>query len=87
MLGRAGLPADGCVRIFSSDAVRSMMRTLRARMFFDANGLREDPATGSANAAFAAYLRDKLGRSGCVGGGSGGGNCKRPSRIYLELAR
>jgi trans-2,3-dihydro-3-hydroxyanthranilate isomerase len=27
-----------------------------ARMFFDANGLREDPATGSANACFAAYL-------------------------------
>jgi trans-2,3-dihydro-3-hydroxyanthranilate isomerase len=32
---------------------------LSARMFFDANGLREDPATGSAAACLAAYLSEE----------------------------
>ena len=31
-----------------------------ARLFFDANGVREDPATGSANSGFAAYLHAHL---------------------------
>ena len=34
-----------------------------ARMFFAAQGTREDPATGSANTAFAQYLKDR-GRGG-----------------------
>ena len=46
--------------------------------------LREDPATGSANTAFAAYLRS-LGaaRRMVVEQGFGIG---RPSRLYLEVA-
>ena len=56
-----------------------------ARMFFDAGGIREDPATGSANSAFAIYLRDLCG----VAPGSyvvaQGDYIKRPSRIYLHL--
>jgi trans-2,3-dihydro-3-hydroxyanthranilate isomerase len=52
-------------------------------MFFDGVGMREDPATGSANAAFASYLRDR--------GVSGrriveqGFEIRRPSRIYLAV--
>lgn len=54
-----------------------------ARMFFDANGWREDPATGSANTAFAAYLR-------ALGYGGGfvveqGYEIDRPSRLYLDV--
>jgi trans-2,3-dihydro-3-hydroxyanthranilate isomerase len=57
-----------------------------ARMFFSAaGGLREDPATGSANTAFAAYLQ-------ILGEGSGsavveqGVAMNRPSRLYLRYA-
>ena len=53
-----------------------------ARMFFDAGGLREDPATGSANAAFAACLRT-LGRR-APATVEQGFEIGRPSRIYLE---
>lgn len=55
-----------------------------ARMFFfDGTGLREDPATGSANSAFAAYLRD-LGQPGnyIV---EQGFELGRPSRLYLGV--
>ena len=54
-----------------------------ARMFFDANGWREDPATGSANAALAAYLRG-LGTEGkfIV---EQGFEINRPSRLYLDI--
>ena len=44
----------------------------------------EDPATGSANAAFAAHLR-LLGRSGLVVVEQGF-EIERPSRLYLEVA-
>lgn len=55
-----------------------------ARMiFFDGTTLREDPATGSANAAFAQYLQ-RLGERGrrIV---EQGFEMRRPSRIHLEL--
>ena len=54
-----------------------------ARMFFNANGWREDPATGSANAAFAAHLRDR----GITGAFvvEQGFEIARPSRIYLDI--
>ncbi len=54
-----------------------------ARMFFDAGGWREDPATGSANAAFAAYLATR-GRSGAVTVEQGF-EMLRPSRIHLDI--
>ena len=54
-----------------------------ARMFFNANGWREDPATGSANTAFAAYLRD-LGQRGDIVVDQGV-EVDRPSRLYLTL--
>lgn len=56
-----------------------------SRMFFDARGVREDPATGSANSAFAAYLRDLhgVGHEYVVDQGVEIG---RPSRLYLKVA-
>ena len=54
-----------------------------ARMYFNANGWREDPATGSANAALAAHLRDR----GIPGAFvvEQGFEIARPSRIYLRV--
>ena len=54
------------------------------RMFFESAGVREDPATGSANAAFAAYLRRHLGNVGSVRVDQGV-EIGRPSRLYLEV--
>ena len=58
-------------------------RTSSARMFFDAFGWREDPATGSANVAFAALLR-AAGTEGRVVVDQGT-QMGRPSRLYLEI--
>ena len=55
-----------------------------SRMFFDAGGVREDPATGSANSAFAAYLKDLRGGSFEVVMDQGV-EMKRPSRLYLRV--
>lgn len=54
-----------------------------ARMFFDAGGWREDPATGSANAAFAGLLQ----AAGTVGRVivDQGVHMGRPSRLYLDI--
>lgn len=56
-----------------------------ARMFFEVDGIREDPATGSANAAFAAYLQslDLVARQVVVDQGV---EINRPSRLYLSIA-
>ncbi len=54
-----------------------------ARMFFNAFGWREDPATGSANVAFAALLR-AAGTEGRVVVDQGT-QMGRPSRLYLEI--
>lgn len=54
-----------------------------ARMFFAAQGTREDPATGSANTAFAQYLKDR-GRSGSVVVEQGF-EIDRPSRLFLDI--
>ncbi|MYE13901.1 MAG: PhzF family phenazine biosynthesis protein, partial [Gammaproteobacteria bacterium] len=53
------------------------------RMFFDAGGWREDPATGSANAAFASLLR-AAGTAGRVVVDQGV-HMGRPSRLYLDI--
>lgn len=78
-LGIDGFPFMVCRGGYSADA------DFAARMqFFDGTQMREDPATGSANAAFASYLRCR--------GISGahiveqGFEIGRPSRIYLEVA-
>lgn len=55
-----------------------------ARMFFDAGGMREDPATGSANTAFAAYLRDLDPTSRRVVVDQGV-EMLRPSRLLLDI--
>lgn len=55
------------------------------RMFFDSGGKREDPATGSANSAFAAYLRKHRGNIGDVVVDQGV-EINRPSRLYLKVA-
>ena len=78
LLGVRGFPFVVCGKARAIDAQYA------ARMhFFDGVGMREDPATGSANAAFAAYL--------CALGKQGrfiveqGVEMGRPSRIHLEI--
>ncbi|NKC01705.1 MAG: PhzF family phenazine biosynthesis isomerase [Pseudomonadales bacterium] len=56
-----------------------------SRMFFIASGPREDPATGSANSAFAAYLKKHKGNVGRVVVDQGV-EINRPSRLYLDVA-
>lgn len=56
---------------------------IAARMLTFHGTLHEDPATGSANTAFAAHLR-ALGRSGAVVVEQGF-EIDRPSRLYLEV--
>jgi trans-2,3-dihydro-3-hydroxyanthranilate isomerase len=51
----AGLSATTGVYLFAREA-EDPANHVRARMFFEAAGLREDPATGSATACFGAYL-------------------------------
>ncbi len=73
-----GFPFAFCRGGYSQDA------DFAARMqFFDGTGLREDPATGSANAAFASYLKTRGvdGRRIVEQGFEIG----RPSRIYLDI--
>jgi trans-2,3-dihydro-3-hydroxyanthranilate isomerase len=76
-----GLPVNA-VFVFSPQAY-SADANYAARLFFDANGVREDPATGSANSGFAAYLRQHLGKpiDAIV---EQGFEIKRPSRLYIK---
>lgn len=77
-LGVPGFPFAFCRGGHSPDA------DFAARMqFFDGTGMREDPATGSANAAFASYLaaRGETGSRIVEQGFEMG----RPSRIHLKL--
>jgi trans-2,3-dihydro-3-hydroxyanthranilate isomerase len=78
----AELPADAIFCFapegYSSDADFS------ARLFFEANGIREDPATGSANAGLAGYLRARCPTPLRVVVEQGF-EIHRPSRIYLDV--
>ncbi len=67
-----------CDEPYSGDA------NFSSRMFFNSGGVREDPATGSANTAFAAYLRKHRGNMGRVVVDQGV-EIKRPSRLYLNV--
>ena len=73
-----------CVFVFSPEAYGSDA-DYAARMFFDSGGVREDPATGSANTAFAAYLLDLQGAQSMVVVDQGV-EIQRPSRLYLDVA-
>ncbi len=75
------LPAFGLFA-FSSDGYPDG-GDIAARMFFEAGGLREDPATGSANSVFAKYLMQTLGPDFSLTVDQGV-EMQRPSRIYLE---
>lgn len=72
----------GAVFVFAPEAY-SDDADYSARLFFDANGIREDPATGSANSGFAAYLREHLGPPIDVIVEQGF-EIQRPSRLYLK---
>ncbi len=76
-----GLPVES-VFVFAPQAY-SADAHYSARLFFDANGIREDPATGSANSGFAAYLYRHLQRPIDVIVEQGF-EIKRPSRLYLQ---
>lgn len=75
-----------CVFVFTSEAYSTLQppADFASRMFFNSGGVREDPATGSANSAFAAYLRDLQGGLGKVVVDQGV-EIKRPSRLYLNI--
>jgi trans-2,3-dihydro-3-hydroxyanthranilate isomerase len=81
------LSADGTVfSVFVfTDQSYEPAADFAARMFFAVDGIREDPATGSANAAFAAYLRslEQSERQVVVDQGV---EINRPSRLYLRIA-
>ncbi|MGE0622428.1 MAG: PhzF family phenazine biosynthesis protein [Pseudomonadales bacterium] len=72
-----------CVFLFTTEAYGADA-DFASRMFFNAGGPREDPATGSANTAFAAYLRD-LGRAEGRVVVDQGVEMLRPSRLYLDV--
>jgi len=72
-----------CVFLFTAQAY-GPDADYAARMFFNSSGVREDPATGSANSAFAAYLRKHLGQLGLVVVDQGV-EINRPSRLYLKV--
>jgi trans-2,3-dihydro-3-hydroxyanthranilate isomerase len=72
----------GAVFVFAPEAY-SADADYAARLFFDANGVREDPATGSANSGLAAYLRTHLDAPIDVIVEQGF-EIQRPSRLYLR---
>lgn len=72
-----------CVFLFTAEAY-GPDADYASRMYFHSGNVREDPATGSANSAFAAYLQDLR------GGGfevvvDQGVEMQRPSRLYLRV--
>lgn len=75
-----------CVYLFTSEAHPDTGSDFASRMFFYAGSAREDPATGSANTAFAAYLQDLNDEPRTVQVDQGV-EMKRPSRLYLKLAQ
>ena len=79
--GLAGGDEPG-VFVFAEDAYNDDAH-FAARMFHH-RGLREDPATGSANTAFAAHLRS-LGVRGRIVVEQGF-EIGRPSRLYLDVS-
>ena len=80
----AKLAGDGFLGVFVfTEETFGADADYAARMYFYANGWREDPATGSANAAFGAYLREQgMGGEIIVEQGM---EIARPSRIYLDI--
>ncbi len=71
-----------CVFVFTAEAYGADA-DFASRMFFEAGGIREDPATGSANTAFAAYLTDLRGTAESLVVDQGV-EIGRPSRLYLR---
>jgi trans-2,3-dihydro-3-hydroxyanthranilate isomerase len=74
----AGFPFVVCRPGYSADA-----RFAARMMFFDGVGMREDPATGSASAAFAHYLKHTGEQGAFVV--EQGFEIMRPARIYVDL--
>jgi len=77
-LDLGGFPYAVCRGGYSADADFAVRL-----MFFDGTGVREDPATGSAAAALAAYLRAR-GETGAFVLEQGF-EIGRPSRLHLEV--
>ena len=72
-----------CLFLFSRQAY-SGDADYAVRMLFCDAGLREDPATGSANTGFATFLREHTGlQAKCIV--EQGFEINRPSRIYLDV--
>ncbi len=69
--------------VFTTDS-HSADADFAARMFFSADGVREDPATGSANCCFAAYLQS-LYNGPFTAQVDQGVEMGRASRIHIEV--
>ncbi len=75
-----------CLFMFTHDSY-STATDYASRMFFYSGNFREDPATGSANSAFAAYLKDLEGASASsMVIVEQGVEINRPSKLYLKIA-
>ena len=72
-----------CVFLFTAEAYERGA-DFASRMYFESAGVREDPATGSANCAFARYLQDLQGNIGRVVVDQGV-EMQRASRLYLQV--
>jgi len=89
--GRPDFMLDGrdltCVFVFCPE-VHEPGNHVAARMFFESNGVREDPATGSANTCFAAYLlkHQYLGTGDVDARVEQGYEMGRPSLLYLRAS-
>ena len=77
----ATLPGLDSIYAYTRDATDGA--DVSARMIFDADGLVEDPATGSATAACAALLHSLMGESGLVF--AQGIDMGRPSRVETRV--
>jgi len=80
---RRALGGDAATFVVSKESYSAGCDFAARMHFYDGLGIREDPATGSANAAFAAYLED-LGETGSFKVEQGF-EVRRPSRIYLQV--
>jgi len=97
-LARAAVRRDACFQLIAETEAKAFLAftphaeppdDLTVRVFTDYYGVPEDPATGSANGALAAYLcqHQVLGSDRVEASVSQGTQIRRPSRLFLRARR
>src|SRR5262249_40950669 len=97
-LKRAAVRRDACFQLIAETEAKAILvftpyaesrDDLTVRVFTDYYGVPEDPATGSANGALAAYLchYQVLGSDRVEVSVSQGAQLRRPSRLFLRARR